>query len=200
MSAPAESPNTEPLDRLWEKWKVVIDLFARQNVARRQIRADAYRTLHRQLLQTCESNTDARYEKSAQMAATIIRPWTSLESLNDAPAKILSDLRNSCHAVDREMQGLQDSGSKTGISAVVLFIILFLAIFLIALSVLLATGGGIETPGPGQLEGEISGFQRATMAFLKTFRGRFQLWILGSLGVGFVAFLAFISMQSTRKY
>lgn len=200
MSVVPESPNPEPLDRLWEKWKVVIDLFARQSIARHQIRADAYRTLHRQLLQSCESNTDARYEQFAHLAADIVRPWTNLESLNDAPTKILTDVRNSCLVVDLELQGKHSASLKTGVPAVVLFIILFVSIFLITLLVLFATGGATGTGGTGYLKDGVSSFQHATTAFLRAFEGRFHLWILGGLGVGVALFLAYISLQSTRKY
>lgn len=177
----------------------MVDLYARKNVARHQVRSEVYRTLHRQLLETCQGNTDEERSAFAKMAADVATPWTTLDALNDAPVKILQDLWISCQAVDRELDGTH--GTKKGMkwSSTVTFGALFILVFAATLIAMLVLGGRANPGGTSEIVGGVAEIQQATKEFFSSAGNRIRLWGMGAVVGVFVAVLAYMALKSPRQ-
>lgn len=195
MTAPAK----DSLDHLWNQWKVVVDLYARKNVARHQIRGEMYRKLHRQLLETCLANTDEERSEFARMAADVVKPWTTLEAFNDAPAKILEDLWICCQAVDPKLEGTRSLKAGAKWTSTAIFGLLFLLVFAVTLIVIVVLGGHGNPGATAGIAGGVAEFLQTTKEFASSAAGRIRFWGMGILVAVLVSILAYVALKSPRQ-
>lgn len=190
------SADSASLNSLWGQWTVIVDLFARKQIARRHVKAEDYRALHARLLEACSHSAEAKVEKFARRAADLVRPWMSIESLDSAPAKILGDLLQSCRSVEQESRGCGPSGASHWPLSAAVFVMLFVVVFFGTLIALNASGDSVRTTS---VLGRLSEFGEMPKAFLKANEEQLGFWGMGALGGVVVAGMAFCVFRSPRQ-
>lgn len=195
MTNSKSSALPESVLALWEQWKVVVDLFVRRNMARHHLKNDVYQDLHYKLLELCDEGSDEDRHSCVRRIANVVRPWRSLSSLNEAPAKILTDLWGACQAVDREIYGAHRGKAKGPLSTVFVFGTMFVSMFVATLVLLLSS----DRANQGRMTG-IIGLSIAVTNFVTSLGARGQFVLAVVLCVVFVALLAMFAMQSARKF
>jgi hypothetical protein len=94
------------LQRCWQRWSAVVELFAFRRPGRRGIKQSTYKTLHRELLEACqdlEATASGKDKTNYHQMSTIARPWLSVQALARADHLILLSLRESCQTMGREI-------------------------------------------------------------------------------------------------
>lgn len=185
------------LKNQWKQWTAVVDLFARHDIARRQVKAEDYRALHARLLETCNGNTDAQDADFARRATEIASPWMSVESLNEAPRKILENLRATCHQLaEGRSKGLGRQLASQRWIPVAVFITLFVGAGLATLFVLDPSGGaGWKT---GILD-RVSQIEQTRKSTLLTNDGKLAFWVMAVAGGTVTAIMAYCVFRAPKQ-
>jgi hypothetical protein len=94
------------LRRCWCRWTAIVELFARGRPARRRVNPRAYRVLHQDLLDACQSAA-AGSPKQAFFEGLddLARPWLTLRVLQQTEPEILFDLLVRCQEAERVLVG-----------------------------------------------------------------------------------------------
>ena len=180
----------------WKQWKVIVGLFARRDMARHQVKAADYRALHARLLETCHGNTDAKVANFAQRAAEIASPWMSVESLNEAPVKILEDLQASCELAEGRSKGfVRRSASQRWISVAV-FITLFVGG---GLATLIALEPSSDAGWKAGVLNRLSQIEKTRQTSMVTNDGRLAFWVIGIMGGTVTAIMAYCVFRAPKQ-
>lgn len=187
---------TASVKSLWQQWTVIVDLFARGDIARRRVKAEDYRALHARLLETCQANTDAKVANFARRVAEIAGPWMTTESLNEAPAKILEDLHRSCRLAEGKSVGLgRPSASQRWLSWAV-FIALFVGAGLATLTVLEPSSGA---GWKASVLDRLSQVEQTRKTSLMTNDGKLAFWVMAVAGGTVTAIMAYCVFRSPKQ-
>lgn len=184
------------LKTLWKQWTMIVDLFVRRDLSRRHVRAGDYRTLHARLLESCRLNLDTHEAKFARRAADIATPWMSVESLNEAPAKLLEDLRKNCLIAEGKSANPGRSRfSHPGVAAAV-----FIALTAVTCVVtLIALDSGTSAGWQAFAADHFSGVEQTRKVWASIDERRYSFWLIGgSVGV-LTALMAYCVFRSPKQ-
>ena len=95
----------------WNRWVAIVTEVSRRKAGARRITPDAYRQLHRELMEACARYRDADagdgdLARTADAMASIVEPWMHLDALTQADRNLLQDLRKRCESVTAGRRGL----------------------------------------------------------------------------------------------
>ena len=184
------------LKSLWGQWTAIVDLFARRDIARREVKAEDYRALQAGLLEACHANRDAKLTEFARRAAEIARPWMSLESLNEAPTKILEDLRRSCLLAE----GRPSGGGRPLSSRRWLHLVVFISVFVGAgLVTLIAMEPSGRAGGKAGVLDRLSQVEQPRNISRLTNDGRLGWWVIGVAGGTVTAIMTYCVFRAPKQ-
>lgn len=95
------------LKRPWKRWTAVVHHCVRSRPQSDLNDAD-YRALYMELLGDCQKlgdNGDVATQQYARFMQSIIRPWLTRHTLEQADREILLDLLKRCRRIDQELNG-----------------------------------------------------------------------------------------------
>lgn len=184
------------LKQLWKQWTTIVEMFVRRDISRRHLRAEDYRTLHARLLESCRLNLDTHEEKFARRAADIATPWMSVDSLNEAPAKLLEDLRKNCRVAEgKSANSGRSLFSHPGVVAAV-FIALTAAACVVTL---IALDSGTSPGWQAFAADRLSGVEQVRKDWASIDERRYSFWLIGG-GVGvLIALMAYAVFRSPKQ-
>lgn len=94
------------LRRCWRNWSDVVERFAMGHPSRHRFEPKQYETLHRELRAACQKQASDDPERGYyESLDVLVRPWLSLNALEQADRVILKSVLERCREVDRRMNG-----------------------------------------------------------------------------------------------
>jgi hypothetical protein len=124
------------LKACWSCWVDVVELFARERIGRHRVNPEAYRMLHKDLLEQCRSlarsggdGDSAFYSRLEELA----QPWISSAVLARAEPEILGDLLSRCRDAQRRLGGRRwlSTGSHQTVSVILMLLFGVMAIAIV---------------------------------------------------------------------
>jgi hypothetical protein len=96
----------ELLKESWRRWTQIVESFAMRRPSRHRLSSQAYRGLHRGLMQACHSRAGTTFGAKRQFflgLEEVVRPWLNLEALARTERSILDDLLVRCRQAEQEL-------------------------------------------------------------------------------------------------
>ena len=94
------------LPQCWRRWMEIVEMYALHHHVRGRVDPRYYENLHRELRSACFAPTvneaDQRYYATIEI---FVRPWLSLNVLEDTDHEILCSVLERSRQIDRELNG-----------------------------------------------------------------------------------------------
>jgi hypothetical protein len=129
MGSQKEATELATLRNRWRKWTALIEKFARRHRTRCSADAEAYRKLHKEVLELCRSlagRADETRRAFFESLEELAKPWLNPEVLERTDWEILLDVVARCDQAAGELGGRRygPGGGRWGRGALVLGAIL----------------------------------------------------------------------------
>jgi hypothetical protein len=94
------------LRQLWQEWTAVVEEFARRRNSRHLLPLQGFQKLRQDLLDLCRAyanrNGSARFYQGLE---SLVTPWLTLRTLEQADEEILVDLFARCREIEQDLGG-----------------------------------------------------------------------------------------------
>ncbi len=100
--------NVAKLRRQWSRWTAIVATFAKRRDARPRLRRGEYFALHNTLIEACRSHAtqcDAAQRDFFLEMRNVVKPWISLQTLEQAEHRVLVSLTRRCRDIERSLGG-----------------------------------------------------------------------------------------------